>query len=110
MPLEKRNPIFPIFPTTLVSTYFFFYKLEGDNICLICKFILLMNPFKYIEQTPRRSGLALSCSTSPSLFDVLMSLVKVKLDIFFMFREFEKMQKRKLQMSLFVGSPLGRKR
>jgi len=47
---------------------------------------------------------------SPLLFDVLMSPSKVKLGFFFMFREFEKEVKRKLQISIFIGSPLGSKR
>ena len=54
-----------------------------------------MNPFEYFKRTPRRSGSTLSCLTSPSLFDVLTSPVKVKLDIFFIFREFEEEEKNK---------------
>ena len=41
------------------------------------------------------SGLVLSCTTIPSLFDVLASLAKVKLDIFVIVREFEKEVKNK---------------
>jgi len=45
---KMESLVFQIPPTILVSTSLFFNKLEEDNICLICKFILQMNPSKYI--------------------------------------------------------------
>jgi len=55
-----------------------------------------MNPSGYISQTLRRNGSTPSWFVIPSMFDVLISLVKVKLDNIFMFIEFEKMARQKI--------------
>ena len=43
--VNKWSTLFSQFPQPfLVSTSLFFNKLEEDSICLICKFIVQMNP------------------------------------------------------------------
>ena len=47
--INRLSTLFSQFPQSFfISTYLFFNKLEEDNICLICKFILWMNPSEYI--------------------------------------------------------------
>ena len=106
--LPKRNftCFSQIFPGHLsTSTSLFFNKLEEDNIFLIYNSTLQANKvslFNNLMSLSMNETRFLAWSTSPLLFYVLTSLTKVTSRSFFMFREFEKDDKRKLHESFFV--------
>ena len=110
--LPKRNfaCFSQIFPSHLsTSTSLFFNKLEEDNICLIYNSTLRVNKVSLINNLTSlvmNETQFLPWSTSPSLFYVLTSLTTAIARSFFIFREFEKEDERKIHKYFFVNLSL----
>ena len=94
-----------IFPGHLsTSTSLFFNKLEEDNIWLIYNSTLWANKvslFNNLTSLVMNETRSLPWLTSLLLFYVLTSLTIVTTRSFFIFREFEKEDERKLQKYFF---------
>ena len=99
-----------IFPGHLsTSTPLFFNKLEEDNILLIYNSTLRTNKvslFNNLMSLAMNETRFLPWLTSLSLFYVLTSLTTVITWSFFIFREFEKEDERKLHKYFFVNFSL----
>ena len=99
-----------IFPGHLsTSTSLFFNKLEEDSICLIYNSTLRGNNvslFNNLTSLAMNETRFLPWLTRPFLFYVLMNLMTMKVQSFFIFREFEKEDERKMLKYLFVNLSL----